>query len=33
MSHLAIENNVAVSSQNIALSALLFLYHQLLRAG
>ena len=30
LSHLAIENNVAASTQNVALSALLFLYRQFL---
>lgn len=30
LSHLAIERNVAASTQNVALSALLFLYRQVL---
>jgi site-specific recombinase XerD len=31
LSHLAIQKNVAASTQNIALSALLFLYRQVLK--
>jgi site-specific recombinase XerD len=31
LTHLAVQKNVAASTQNIALSALLFLYHQVLQ--
>ncbi len=31
LSHLAVEKNVAASTQNLALSTLLFLYRQFLR--
>lgn len=31
LTHLAVQNNVAASTQNIALSALLFLYRQVLK--
>lgn len=31
LTHLAVQNNIAASTQNIALSALLFLYRQVLK--
>ena len=33
LSHLATKNNVAASTQNVALSALLFLYRQVLKVN